>query len=260
MLPAFVAVAVRVLAGDIMLETSTTYDNYLWQIGALFAIFLAAQAPELVVNDIRHRVLPLYFSRPMSRIDYVAAKLAALTHRPPVADAPAGAHPLPRPGARRRRPARRRSATRSAPCPAIVGSGVLHAVVLASVGLAISSPRLAARLRGRRGPGRLPHRRRGQRRLRGGRRRLRRLRAVPQPAEHHRRRAPVAVRRRGGRVAGADSSDVPLPVLRPRDARPDSPRRLAGPVRSATGGSRHERPARWRRSRAGTATSSRSTM
>src|SRR5688572_5894623 len=73
--PAAVAVAIRVLVGDIVELYS--YDNYLWGIGALFTIFVAAQAPELVVNDMRHRVLPLYFSRPIRRLDYVAAKLAA---------------------------------------------------------------------------------------------------------------------------------------------------------------------------------------
>ena len=76
-MPAVVAVAIRVLAGEIIPDIYS-YDNYLWQIGGLFGIFLAAQAPELVVNDIRYRVLPLYFSRPMSRFDYVGSKLAAL--------------------------------------------------------------------------------------------------------------------------------------------------------------------------------------
>jgi ABC-2 type transport system permease protein len=74
--PAVVAVAIRVLVGDIV--ELYNYQNYLWGIGALLPIFVAAQAPELVVNDMRHRVLPLYFSRPISRLDYVVAKLAAL--------------------------------------------------------------------------------------------------------------------------------------------------------------------------------------
>ncbi|HEU5324639.1 MAG TPA: ABC transporter permease subunit [Candidatus Limnocylindria bacterium] len=76
LLPAVIAVAIRVLAGDIIELYS--YDNYLWEIGALLPIFLAAQAPELVVNDVRHSVLPLYFSRPISRLDYVLAKGGAL--------------------------------------------------------------------------------------------------------------------------------------------------------------------------------------
>ena len=56
-LPAVVAVAVRVLAGDIL--DLYDYDGYVWNIGALLPIFIAAQAPELVVNDIRHRVSPV---------------------------------------------------------------------------------------------------------------------------------------------------------------------------------------------------------
>ena len=39
--------------------------------------FIAAQAPELVSRDLRSHTLPLYFARPIHRIDYPAAKLAA---------------------------------------------------------------------------------------------------------------------------------------------------------------------------------------
>ena len=42
-------------------------------------IFVAAQAPELVSRDLRSHVLPLYFSRPMRRLDYPLAKYAAFT-------------------------------------------------------------------------------------------------------------------------------------------------------------------------------------
>jgi ABC-2 type transport system permease protein len=136
-LPAIVAVAVRVLAGEIIGDLYS-YENYLWQIGGLFGIFIAAQAPELVVNDIRYRVLPLYFSRPMSRVDYVASKLAALAFGllaltlVPVLLLFIG----------------RVLATEdllAAFCdevgslPGIIGTAVLHAVVLASIGIAISS-------------------------------------------------------------------------------------------------------------------------
>jgi ABC-2 type transport system permease protein len=136
-MPAVVAVAIRVLAGEIIPDLYS-YENYLWQIGGLFGIFLAAQAPELVVNDVRYRVLPLYFSRPMSRVDYVSSKLAALAigllalTLVPVLVLFVG----------------RVLATEDVlaalgdeigSLPAILGSGVLHAVVLASVGLAICS-------------------------------------------------------------------------------------------------------------------------
>ncbi len=46
---------------------------------ALVTIFIAAQAPELVSRDLRSRVLPLYFCRPLRRIDYPLAKYLALT-------------------------------------------------------------------------------------------------------------------------------------------------------------------------------------
>src|SRR5262249_57995903 len=42
-------------------------------------IFVAAQAPELVSRDLRSHVLPLYYSRPMRRLDYPLAKYAAFT-------------------------------------------------------------------------------------------------------------------------------------------------------------------------------------
>lgn len=136
LLPAVVAVAIRVLAGDII--ELYRYENILWEIGALFPIFLAAQAPELVVNDMRFRVLPLYFSRPIGRADYVLAKLGALalgllalTLLPTIvlwlgrvlaADDVVAA-----------------LGEEAGALPAIVGSGLIHAVVLATIGLAISA-------------------------------------------------------------------------------------------------------------------------
>jgi ABC-type multidrug transport system ATPase subunit/ABC-type transport system involved in multi-copper enzyme maturation permease subunit len=46
---------------------------------ALVTIFIAAQAPELVSRDLRSRVLPLYFCRPLRRGDYPLAKYLAMT-------------------------------------------------------------------------------------------------------------------------------------------------------------------------------------
>ena len=54
------------------------YDFYPFQLQAPLAVFLAAQAPELVSRDQRYQVLPLYFSRPIRRSDYALAKLAAM--------------------------------------------------------------------------------------------------------------------------------------------------------------------------------------
>ena len=45
----------------------------------IMTIFVAVQAPELVSRDLRSHVLPLYFSRPLRRRDYPAAKYAAFT-------------------------------------------------------------------------------------------------------------------------------------------------------------------------------------
>ena len=54
------------------------YDTYVPALRVLvMTIFIAAQAPELVSRDLRSHVLPLYFSRPIRRLDYPLAKLAA---------------------------------------------------------------------------------------------------------------------------------------------------------------------------------------
>lgn len=140
LMPAAVAVAIRVLVGDLV--DLYSYDNYLWGIGALFPIFLAAQAPELVVSDVRHHVLPLYFSRPIGRFDYVLAKLVALS----VALLTLTLLPVILLFAGRVLAAADLVAALGdeiGALPAIVGSGLLHAAVLASLGLAICS--LAAR-------------------------------------------------------------------------------------------------------------------
>jgi ABC-2 type transport system permease protein len=56
------------------------YDVYTPTLRVLVVtIFIAAQAPELVSKDLRSRVLPLYFSRPLRRGDYPLAKYLALT-------------------------------------------------------------------------------------------------------------------------------------------------------------------------------------
>jgi len=56
------------------------YDTYTFQLRTLvMLIFVAAQAPEMVSRDLRSHVLPLYYSRPMRRLDYPLAKYAAFT-------------------------------------------------------------------------------------------------------------------------------------------------------------------------------------
>ena len=47
--------------------------------GTFVVLLVAVQAPELLGRDVRYRVLSLYFSRALLRVDYALAKLAALT-------------------------------------------------------------------------------------------------------------------------------------------------------------------------------------
>jgi ABC-2 type transport system permease protein len=54
------------------------YATYTFVLQVPIVVFLAAQGPELITSDVRFRVLALYFSRPLSRAGYAAAKLAAL--------------------------------------------------------------------------------------------------------------------------------------------------------------------------------------
>jgi ABC-2 type transport system permease protein len=54
-----------------------SYGAYAPQLRILvLLVFVAAQAPELVSRDLRSHTLPLYFARPIRRLDYPAAKLA----------------------------------------------------------------------------------------------------------------------------------------------------------------------------------------
>jgi len=75
-LPAVVnAAAVALTASH---QRQVPYDTYVPALRILVLLaFIAAQAPELVSRDLRSHTLPLYFARPIQRIDYPAAKLAA---------------------------------------------------------------------------------------------------------------------------------------------------------------------------------------
>ncbi|HEY6058815.1 MAG TPA: hypothetical protein VIV06_12350 [Candidatus Limnocylindrales bacterium] len=54
-----------------------SYDTYYNYIPTIIMLFVAAQAPELLGRDQRYRVLSLYFSRALRRLDYALAKVAA---------------------------------------------------------------------------------------------------------------------------------------------------------------------------------------
>jgi len=57
-----------------------SYDAYQPALRVIvMTIFVAVQAPELVSRDLRSRVLPLYFSRPIKTVDYPLAKYLAFT-------------------------------------------------------------------------------------------------------------------------------------------------------------------------------------
>jgi ABC-2 type transport system permease protein len=56
------------------------YDTYTPALRDLvMTVFVAVQAPELMSRDLRSRVLPLYFARPIKTIDYPLAKYLAFT-------------------------------------------------------------------------------------------------------------------------------------------------------------------------------------
>ena len=55
-----------------------TYRDYVGVSSALL-LFVALVAPDVMCPDRRHRVLPLMFARPLTGVDYVAAKAGAVT-------------------------------------------------------------------------------------------------------------------------------------------------------------------------------------
>ena len=71
---AIVAVAVRAQTDQVAM----TYLQYVDGLAIPIVLFLAVVGPEIVCRDLRARVLPLYFSRPLGRSDYALAKLAAM--------------------------------------------------------------------------------------------------------------------------------------------------------------------------------------
>lgn len=76
-LPAAVIVAGTALTGAD--ELVGTYSTYLFNLQLVVSVFVAAQAPALVSKDLRFGVMGLYFSRPLTRSDYVVGKFTAMT-------------------------------------------------------------------------------------------------------------------------------------------------------------------------------------
>lgn len=71
------AVVVGIVAGAFGATTLPIgYTEYVIVMQVAVTIFVGAQAPVVMSRDLRFRVVPLYFSRPLSRPQYVQAKLA----------------------------------------------------------------------------------------------------------------------------------------------------------------------------------------
>jgi ABC-2 type transport system permease protein len=84
-LPAVIAVGFAALAaqagpgGEAIEQASPIrYETYYGLVGILVMLFCAGQAPELFGRDQRYGVLPLYFSRVLTRADYALAKVFGL--------------------------------------------------------------------------------------------------------------------------------------------------------------------------------------
>ena len=54
------------------------YTEYVFTLQVAVTIFLGSQSPAVMSRDLRFRVAPLYFSRPLSRQQYVQAKYAGM--------------------------------------------------------------------------------------------------------------------------------------------------------------------------------------
>jgi ABC-2 type transport system permease protein len=76
-IPAFIIAVIASVSGDG--ELPADYTAYVLNLQVVLAIYVASQAPAGVSRDLRFRVVSLYFSRPLQRVDYVLAKYAALT-------------------------------------------------------------------------------------------------------------------------------------------------------------------------------------
>ena len=75
-LPALIIVVATAVTGAPELVGS--YHAYVLNLQLVIMIYVAGQAPASVSRDLRFAVTPLYFSRPMERVDYVTAKFAAM--------------------------------------------------------------------------------------------------------------------------------------------------------------------------------------
>jgi ABC-2 type transport system permease protein len=75
--PVLAFIGARVLVGEAVGEF-LGYGRYLRVVAGLLLLFAATAGPELLCPDRRQNVLALIFTRPVTRADYLLAKLAAL--------------------------------------------------------------------------------------------------------------------------------------------------------------------------------------
>jgi ABC-2 type transport system permease protein len=75
--PVVAFVGIRVAAGDAV-DQLIGYAQYLRIVSLVLLLFAATAAPELLCPDRQSNVLALYFTRPLSRPDYLLSKAAAL--------------------------------------------------------------------------------------------------------------------------------------------------------------------------------------
>ena len=74
------AVAIGIVTSYFKLPTLPLgYLSYAFSFQVVITIFLGSQAPAAMSRDLRFKVAPLYFSRPLSRSQYVRAKFAGMT-------------------------------------------------------------------------------------------------------------------------------------------------------------------------------------
>ena len=76
-LVALIIVAVAMAAPDAT-KLAMKYTDFAIYLQAVIGLFIASQAPQSVSRDLRFKSVPLYFSRPIERADYVVAKYAAM--------------------------------------------------------------------------------------------------------------------------------------------------------------------------------------
>ncbi|MEV7682392.1 ABC transporter permease [Streptomyces sp. NPDC088341] len=75
-LPAAIIVAVAIATN--LKTLPLDYTRYAIFTQAVIGLYLASQAPQSVSRDLRFKTVPLYFSRPIERVDYVLAKYGAM--------------------------------------------------------------------------------------------------------------------------------------------------------------------------------------